>query len=397
MKKALNSILFTAFLLGLTACGGTTNSSIGSQASLESTISSVTPSGDVANINDGKTRIALLISGDLGDMSFFDSANAGMLKFKKDHPECDVNVIEMGGSDTSKWESTLTQTANEAYDLIICGTTDMREPLQRLVKKTKYADRRFIIFDTEIKDNAASSYPTVHSMMFRQCEGGYLAGALTALVSAEKSAADTAFIGGAKNDIINDFGYGFMQGVKAVNTEKSTHVLSYNSYIGDFTNSPKGKSTADSFYSSGVEILFAAASQAGLGCIDSAKNNNKYIVGVDSDQYSYYKDSDPEKAGKIVTSVLKRVDLALYESCEKFVNNTLTYGDLEILGVKEGKIGLADNENYQKTISEADRTYLAGLQQKIADGSLTVTSGLRRYTSTDALNALYDEMDPTKQ
>jgi basic membrane protein A len=330
-------------------------------------------------------------------MSFFDSANAGMKKFQADHPECEVSVIEMGGSDTSKWESTLTQTANQAYDLIICGTTDMREPLQRLVKKAKYADRRFIIFDTEIKDNEAASYPTVHSMMFAQNEGGYLAGSLCALMSQESGAQDTAFIGGGKNDIINDFGYGFMQGVKDTNQAKSQKVLAYNSYIGDFTNSPKGKSTADSFYASGVNILFAAASQAGLGCIDSAKNNNKYIVGVDSDQYAYYKDSDPAKAGRIVTSVLKRVDLALDEACEAFLKGSLTYGTLDVLGIKEGKIGLADNENYQAAVSQADRDYLASLSAKIADGSLTVKSGLKRYTTTEELNALYDELDPNKQ
>ena len=63
---------------------------------------------DVADLDDGKTRIALIINGDLGDMSFFDSANAGMLQFQKDHPETEVNIMELGSSDTSKWESTLT-------------------------------------------------------------------------------------------------------------------------------------------------------------------------------------------------------------------------------------------------------------------------------------------------
>ena len=106
----------------------------------------------VQDINDGVVRIALLIAGDLGDMSFWDSANAGMMKFAADHPEVVVDVIEMGSSDTSKYESTLTKICNASYDLIIVGSTDMREPLQRASKKKKYADRHFIIFDTEIKD-----------------------------------------------------------------------------------------------------------------------------------------------------------------------------------------------------------------------------------------------------
>ncbi len=350
----------------------------------------------VEPLDDGVTRIALLISGDLGDMSFWDSANAGLTQFAADHPDVVVDIIEMGSSDTSKYESTLTKTCNAAYDLIIVGSTDMREPLQRAAKKKKYADRRFIIFDTEIKDGKAADYATVHSIMFSQNEGGYLAGTLAALMSTEKGAAATAFVGGTKNDIINDFGYGFMQGVRDANAAKGTAVGAYNAYIGDFTNSPKGSSLATSFYESGVEVLFAAASQAGLGCIDSAKNNDKLIIGVDSDQYAYYADTDPEKAAHIVTSVLKRVDLALYDCCEKFLEGTLTYGDLEVLGVKEGMIGLVQNDNYNALVSEETRAYVDGIAQQISEGTLVVESGLKRYTKQDALNALFDSLDPTK-
>ena len=347
-------------------------------------------------LDDGVTKIALLISGDLGDMSFWDSANAGLTKFAADHPEVVVDIIEMGSSDTSKYESTLTKTCNADYDLIIVGSTDKREPLQRAAKKKKYADRRFIIFDTEIKDGKAADYPTVHSIMFSQNEGGYLAGTVAALTSIEMGAANTAFVGGTKNDIINDFGFGFMQGVRDVNAAKAANVGAYNAYIGDFVNSPKGSSLATSFYESGVEVLFAAASQAGLGCIDSAKNTGKLIIGVDSDQHAYYAETDPEKASHIVTSVLKRVDLALYNCCEEFLNGTLTYGDLEVLGVKEGMIGLVENDNYNALISEETRAYVADVAAKIADGTLVVQSGLKRYTKQDVLNELFDALDPTK-
>jgi basic membrane protein A len=332
----------------------------------------------------------------LGDISFFDSANAGMQKFIQDFPDADVKIIEMG-TDNTKWEPTLRQTANEAYDLIIIGTTDMREPLQRLVKNSKYAGRRFIIFDTEIEDNGAADYPTVHSMLFKQNEGGYLAGALSALMSARAGGDKTGFIGGMKIDIINDFGYGFMEGIQRVNQDFGLSILAYNSYIGDFTNSPKGKSLADTMYQTNVPVLFAAASQAGLGCLDSAKNNDKLIIGVDSDQYAYFQELDPPKAEHIVTSVLKRVDLALYEACAAFVGGTLTFGDLAYMGVAEGKIGLVDNAVYQKWVSEEDRAYIQALEAAIVNGELEVGSGLRRYRSIEDLNALYDSLDPNKQ
>jgi len=352
---------------------------------------------DVADINDGKFRVALLINGDLGDMSFWDSANEGMLRFKKDHSDCDVTIIEMGSSDSTVYESILAKTAAEAYDLIIVGTTDMREPLQRLVKKDKFADRRFIIFDTEIKDGQASSFKTVHSIMFNQNEGGYLAGTLAALMSNDASSANTAFIGGAANDIINDFAYGFMQGVKATNTAKSTSIGAYHSFIGDFSDSPRGKSLAQTYYNNNVSVLFAAASQAGIGCIEAAKLASKYIIGVDSDQYAYYKDTDPAKANVIVTSIEKKVGDTLYEACEKYLAGTLTYGDLETLGVKDGKIDYVINSNYESIVSLENRDYMANVKQGIIDGSIPVTSGLKRYTSTTKLNELFDELDPTKK
>ena len=104
----------------------------------------------------------------------------------KDHPETVVDIVEMG-TDNTRWEPTLRLTANDDYDLIIVGTTDMREPLQRLVKNKKYADKRFILFDTEIEDDNSAKYPTVRSVLFKQNEGGYLAGVLAALMTRDAS------------------------------------------------------------------------------------------------------------------------------------------------------------------------------------------------------------------
>lgn len=350
-------------------------------------------SSDVADLDDGQTRICLLINGQLGDMSFFDSANEGMTRFARDYPDVEVKIVEMG-TDTSKWEPTLRQTANDAYDLIIVCTSDMKEPLQRLVKMEKYADRRFIIFDAEIEDDKAANYPTVHSMMFKQNEGGYVAGVLAALLSKDAGVNTTGFIGGMQIDIINDFGYGFMQGVNKVNEDFDQEMKAYSSYIGDFSNSTKGKSLADTIYSQGAEIVFAAASQAGLGCLDSAKNNGKLIIGVDSDQFDYFKDTDPKKADRIVTSILKRVDLALYEACEAYLNGTLEYGVLVTLGMNEGKVGIVENDNYEAKVSEETRAYVSRIISQIKDGSLTVQSGLKRYISVSDMNAYIDALKP---
>lgn len=376
-KKILAIILALVLCLGVfSGCGGDTTDK-------DSTI---------ASLDDGKTRICLLINGNLGDMSFFDSANAGMKAFAKDFPDVEVKVVEMG-TDSSRWEPTLRQTANEAYDLIIVGTSQMQEPLQRLINTKKYNDRRFVIFDTEIKDGKASEYNTVHSILFKQNEGGFLAGALAGLMANEGGFKETGFIGGMKIDIINDFGAGFMQGVAKVNQDKKLNIKAQTQYIGDFSNSVSGKGLADQIYQN-TNILFAAASQAGQGCADSAKNNDKLFIGVDSDQYEFYKKNDAKKADKIVTSILKRVDLALYEACESFVKGELEYGVLEYLGIKEGKIGYVVNDNYKAKVSKDIQDYIANLNDSIIDGSLEVKSGLKRFMSAEELNKLYDSLDP---
>ncbi|MGI6644172.1 MAG: BMP family ABC transporter substrate-binding protein [Bacilli bacterium] len=380
-KRKFFTISFVLAGLLLVGCGGKPDNDNSSSTS----------------VDDGVTKIALLINGNLGDMSFFDSAAAGMEQFKKDHPETVVDIVEMG-TDNTRWEPTLRLTANDDYDLIIVGTTDMREPLQRLVKNKKYADKRFILFDTEIEDDNSAKYPTVRSVLFKQNEGGYLAGVLAALMTRDASKSKTGFIGGMKIDIINDFGYGFMQGVNKVNADFDANILAYNSYIGDFFNSPKGKTLADTMYREGdVDVLFAAASQAGLGCLDSAKNNNKYVIGVDSDQYDYFKPVDSAKADRIVTSVLKRVDLMLYEACEEFLEGTLEYGVLQYEGLKEGKVGIVQNDNYESIVSEENREYINQIIEEIINGDIVVDSGLRRFTSTEDLNAYYDSLDPNKQ
>lgn len=384
MKKNKLFIQFGIIILGLLVSGCTPGGG-------DSIIS------PVSNVDDGVDKIALLINGNLGDMSFFDSAAKGMEDFKKDYPNAVVDIVEMG-TDNTKWEPTLRLTANDDYDLIIVGTNEMREPLQRLVRNERYASKRFILFDAEIEDNNSSNYPTVRSILFKQNEGGYLAGALAALMSIDAGKTKTGFIGGMKIDIINDFGYGFMQGVNKVNADLTKNILAYNSYIGDFYNSPKGKTLADTMYKEGdVDVLFAAASQAGLGCFDSAKNNNKYVIGVDSDQYEYFQAVDKLKADRIVTSVLKRVDLMLYESCVQFLNDELQYGLLQYEGLKEGKIGIVQNANYESIVSAENRTYINNLINGIISEEIVVNSGLKRYTTTEDLNAYYDALDPNKQ
>lgn len=330
--------------------------------------------------DDGKLHVVLLVNGNLGDMSFFDSANEGIERLNAEFGDLiDAKTIEMGTTQTN-WETTLYRVSRQDYDLIICATTQMREALQRVSKQ--YPDKRYVIFDSEIEDGKAADYPNVHSILFRQNEGGFLAGVLAAKMADGSSgmgdpvtgSGKVGFIGGMRNDIIYDFAVGYASGILYENAARSLRTTMMSSFVGNFNDSTQAKALANVQYSNGADVIFVAASQAGLGVIDSAQTRTKYVIGVDSDQYLYYAESNPTRAGLIVTSVLKRVDQVIYQSVLDFMDGTLEFGTLVSYGLAEGIIDLAVNENYVAKVPQAVRDEIENLKQQIIAGTLDVTS-----------------------
>lgn len=348
--------------------------------------------GNIQTEDDGITKVCLLINGNLGDKSFFDSANNGIEMINEEYPDIVTKVIEVGQS-TSNWESALREVceSSENYDLIIVGTDQMREKLQRIAPQ--YFNKKFIIFDADINKEANNkTFPNVYSIKYKQNEGSFLAGVLAAEWSQNISPDEikkAGFIGGLKSDIIKDFAVGYYQGIIYANSlESNLPTQVYCSYVGGFTDSTTGKAQALSQYNSGAYILFQAASQSGLGCIDAVselyktKGIEKYIIGVDSDQYEYFstgETKDLEKASRIITSVLKRVDLTIYDAIIKYVNNQLEFGTVAEMGLNniingEPVIGLAKNDYYKSIIPQDVRDLVDLIEQKIISGEIVVKS-----------------------
>jgi len=315
-------------------------------------------------VDDGITKIMLLINGNLGDKSFFDSAALGMESIDEIE-DVEGSYIEMG-TDSSKWESTLRTVSTQDYDLIIVGTWQMSEQLQRISKR--FPDKKYVIFDSEVHEDRNDEYPNVHSILFKQNQASFLAGYMAAKLSETNK---IGFIGGQKIDTISDFAVGYIEGVEYANR---TNIKVLNSFIGSFDNSALAKSLAETQYNSGADIIFQAASQAGLGVIDAAKTKQKYVIGVDTDQYNYFKDTDSAKADLIVTSVLKKVDQVLIDTVNSFLAGTLEYGKLEELGLAEGIVGLAKNTNYETIVSSEIRAEIDQLELDIINGNIIVSS-----------------------
>ncbi|NLT01330.1 MAG: BMP family ABC transporter substrate-binding protein [Acholeplasmataceae bacterium] len=358
---------------------------------------------------DGITKVCLIINGNLGDKSFFDSANEGIKMINNSHPEIVTTVKEIG-QNTSNWESSLREVceSSEKYDLIIVGTDQMREKLQRIAPL--YPGKKFIIFDADInKEAKGKTFNNVYSIKYMQNEGSFLAGVLAASwlqqLQPTQGVKKAGFVGGLKSDIIKDFAVGYYQGIQYINSLSGyIKTETYSSYVGGFTDSTTGKAQALSQYNNGAEIIFQAASQSGLGCIDAAselyktKAIKKYIIGVDSDQYHYFSTGDTadlDKARRIVTSVLKRVDLSLFNAILEFQANTLEFGKVVEMGLNtiidgQSVIGLAKNDYYLQIVPQEIRELIDEIELKIINGEITVDS---TYDLTLAeFNAIEDDV-----
>ena len=144
------------------------------------------------------------------------------------------------------------------------------------------------------------------------------------------------------------------------------------SYVGNFTDAIKAKDLANILYKEkDVDIIFNVASIAGLGIIDSAAETEHYIIGVDSDQAALLGEA---KAKYILTSILKRVDRSLLRAIDKYKAGEEIFGTTEILGVKDDAIGIADNDFYKNTVSEADRAKIDEIIDEIKADKITIRS-----------------------
>lgn len=364
MKKLLSVLLIAAMLLSLTAC---------------------------ADKGEAKAeyKAALLLNGNLGDKSFFDSANDGLVKLKAElKGKFDFKVVEMGATpaDEGKWAPTLMNYCDsKEYDVIIMGTWQMAEALSEAAEK--YPDQKFIFFD-EIFDfdafnskfEAGKAPKNVYNVLYKQNEVSFLVGAAAAMMTVDASIPNIdpsnkkiGFLGGMENAVIQDFLLGYIQGAKHIDPATEIAIA----YVGNFYDSAAGKDLALTQYNSGVDVGYNVAGGAGLGQIEAAADANKYAFGVDSDQAALL----PNMAKNIPTSALKNVGNSLMMAIKKDMDGKLTYGIAESMGFAEGGVELVKDDHYKQLLPESIRTKLDQLEKDITDGKIIVDTS---FGKTDA-------------
>lgn len=321
-----------------------------------------------AKPEEEKVKVVLYVNGTLGDKSFFDSAHRGVEQAIKDLG-IEGKTIE-GGYDPASWEPDIVQLAEGDWDIIIAGTWQLQEILEKIAPE--HPEKKFFTYDTSV-DYTKPNLDNVYSILYSQNEGSFLVGALAAMVTSSDMPLSNpekiiGFLGGMDIDVINDFKVGYEQGAKYIDPDVKVLV----SYANSFSDAALGKELVLAQYEQGADIAFNVAGETGLGLLDAARDKERYAIGVDSDQYLLFEDSDPEKASYIVTSMMKNVDDSIFRAIKLHLEGTLPYGKAEQLGVKEGGVGVADNENYKDLISEEFRTKIKELEDKILSGEIVV-------------------------
>lgn len=219
---------------------------------------------------------------------------------------------------------------DQGADLTV-GTGFMLENAMETVAKQNPGSK-FLLIDSPVLDakGVPQALPNVRTVVFKEEEGSFLVGALAGLVAKEK----VGFVGGMEIPLIKKFEAGFRAGVKTTNPKATVLVQ----YTGSFDNVAHGKQAAQDLVSKGCEVVFHAAGSDGNGVIQAIKEARAsgkavFVIGVDSDQAHVAPDA-------VLTSMVKRVDLAVYQAASDLKAGTFGAGDFS-MGLKEGGVTYA--------------------------------------------------------
>jgi basic membrane protein A len=353
--------LLAMFAIVAAACGDDKDTTTTTPPADASACSATPEKGDPA----GK-KVGLLfdVTG-RGDQSFNDSAACGLDKAVKEFKLSPKEYPPSTGESDRTPRINLASTTDK-NELVIGVGFLWATPLEAAAKANPSV--KYAIIDSVV------AQPNVTSLVFAEEQGSFLVGAAAALKTKTKK---VGFIGGVQNTLIKKFELGFVAGAKAANKDVTVQVK-YITPDGDFTgfNAPdKGQEIARGMYDSGIDVIYAAAGSSGTGMFKAAKEYTDRVgqskkvwgIGVDSDQA---KTVGADLAPYVLTSMLKRVDVAVYETIKSFNAGTLKGGTTEVFDAKREGVGYATTGDFIKDITSK----LDGYKKDIVDGKIVVPS-----------------------
>ncbi|YAA57740.1 BMP family ABC transporter substrate-binding protein (plasmid) [Niveispirillum fermenti] len=286
------------------------------------------------------------------DKSFNEGANNGAERFKAD---TGVNFRWFEVTNEAQREQFLRRLASRKADVIVSVGFSMAPSVEKVAKE--FPNVRFTLIDGHV------DLPNVQSVEFAEHEGSYLVGVLAALAS---KTGTVGFVGGMDIPLIRRFACGYEQGVKA--TKPATAILANmaGSTPAAWADPTRGSELAKSQFDRGADVIFAAAGQTGMGVLQAAADAGKLSIGVDSNQNYLF-------PGKVLTSMVKRVDVAAYEAFKTARDGTWKAGH-QRLGLKEDGVGWADDAHNKALITPEMRAAVDKATAEIKAGTRIVAN-----------------------
>lgn len=295
--------------------------------------------------------------GGRGDNSFNDSAARGIEKAKK---ELGIAAEELEPGDGADRESALRQLAAKDHALVFGIGFLFTDDVDAVSKD--FAQKSFACVDYTLA-SGKSPPANVAALKFKEEEGSFLVGALAALVS---KTGKVGFVGGMEIPLIKKFEAGFEAGVKAVKPD-ATVIVKYAGVTGDaFKNPAKGKELAIAIYSQGADVIFHASGATGQGVFAAAQEHDKLAIGVDSDQYAL-------APGHVLTSMVKRVDVAVFETIKAAKSGAFPAG-VKTFDLASGGVDYVYDERNKSLIPDDVHAKVEALRAKIVKGEIQVPS-----------------------
>lgn len=294
-------------------------------------------------------KVALVVAGGLGDRSFYDSSNEG-LKMAIEKLGVEGKVLECK-NDPTLYTDQLVQ-ASTASDVVVVVGFEFYDVIQEVA--AEFPDKKYVYID-----NVIENVENITCIDYKENEGSFLAGALAAM---ESKTGKIGMVGGMDIPVIRNFQVGYEAGAKYINPDIQVETI----FAGDFEDPAKGKESALALYAKDIDIVFQVAGKTGEGVFEAAKDTGKFAIGVDSDQRYINPDA-------IIASMIKGVDISIYETIEKIQKDEFESGNVYEYGAKENGVRIAyGTEDMPKLVSDEAMNQIQELTAMIIQGDIEV-------------------------
>ncbi|WP_053239846.1 BMP family lipoprotein [Pleomorphomonas koreensis] len=284
------------------------------------------------------------------DKSFNEAAYTGAEKFKA---ETGIDYRDFEPTGDTQGEQAIRNFASKGFNPVVGVSFAWTSAIEKVA--AEFPDTQFVIVD------AVVDKPNVRSVVYKEEEGSFLVGTVAGLFS---KTGKVGFVGGMDIPLIRKFECGYEQGARAANP-KADVLQNWIGTTGAAWSDPvRGGELAKGQIDQGVDVVYAAAGASGIGVLQTAADQGKYSIGVDSNQNYLH-------PGSVLTSMVKRVDLAVYNAFSDVKNDKFTPG-VQALGIKEDGVSWAYDDNNKPLITPEILAAVEKAKTDIVSGAVKV-------------------------